>query len=90
VAEYQLGDHVGGTPLPTQVKVLSNTVMNSKRTVVLSRSFAGASSAQYTFDVDGDGSLLQFMNAVGSSGVYSFHKEMSSSSILLAKVGVVR
>eukprot|EP00040_Diaphanoeca_grandis_P022873 m.123597 g.123597 ORF g.123597 m.123597 type:complete len:807 (-) comp29000_c0_seq2:129-2549(-) len=88
VSEYKLGDHLGGTKLTTQVVVLSNTVANGLRTVVLTRGFVGASASQYTFVASGDGQLIPFMNAVGSSANYSFHKAMSSSSILLAKVGV--
>jgi len=88
VAEYQLGDHVGGTKLTTQVVVQSNTVSNGSRTVVLTRTFAGASPAHFTFNASGDDALLPFMNAIGSSPTYSFHKAMSSSEILLAAVGV--
>jgi len=57
---------------------------------VMTRAFKGASSAQYSFAVDanGDGSMIEFINAVGSTSAYSFHKDMSSSSITLAKVGV--
>ena len=58
------------------------------RTVVMTREFNGASAAQYTFSANGDGAAIKFMNAVGASSDYSFHKTMSSASILLAKVGV--
>jgi len=88
VSEYQLGQHVGGTKLATQVAVLSNTVTDGQRTVVLSRAFKGATKAQYTFAADGDADLVPFMNAVGSTSTYQFHKTMSSATILLAKVGV--
>lgn len=40
------GNHLGGTKLVNQVVVLANTVANDERTVVLSRKFAGATSAQ--------------------------------------------
>jgi hypothetical protein len=90
VSEYQLGAHVGGAKLATQVKVLSNTVSDRKRTVVLSRKFAGASAAHFSFNssIMNDGAVLQWMNAVGATAEYSFHKTMSSSSIVLAKMGV--
>lgn len=88
VTEYQLQEHVGGTRLPTQVKTVSNTVRDGVRTVVLARKFAGATPAHYTFKPTGNSDVVEFMNAVGSSATYSFHKEMSSSSVLLAKVGV--
>ena len=85
VSEYQLGQHVGGTKLARQVEVLSNTVASGLRTVVMTRTFAGATPAQYTFKVNNDGSqLIQFMNAVGSGPLYSFHKTMSSSTVLVA------
>ena len=70
VSEYQLGQHVGGTKLATQVAVLSNTVTDGQRTVVLSRAFKGATKAQYTFAADGDADLVPFMNAVGSTSTY--------------------
>jgi len=88
VSEYQLGDHVAGAKLKQQVAVLSNMVAGGKRTIVLTRKFAGASPAQFTFDLNGDGSVVQFMNAVGSSANFSFHKTMSSSTITLARLGV--
>jgi hypothetical protein len=50
--------------------VLSNTVADGERTVVLSREFAGASAAQHTFNATGDGSTLEFMDAVGSPGLF--------------------
>ena len=90
VEEYKLGEHVAGTKLATQVQVLSNSVANGKRTVVLSRAFKGASAAQYSFNASGNDHSIQFMNAVGSAGKAwpSFHKTMSSSSIVLAQLGV--
>lgn len=90
VSEWQLGDHVAGTKLTTQVVVLSNTVSATQRTVVLSRTFKGSTAAQYTFQASGSNSTITFMNAVGSAGTAwpSFHKHMSSSSITMAKLGV--
>jgi hypothetical protein len=88
VSEYQLGDHIGGTQLATQVHVVSNTVVSGARTVVLTRALAGASSAQFSFNTSSDGARIPWMNAVGSSANYSFHKRMSSSTVVLAKLRV--
>ena len=69
----------------------SNTVSDGERTVVLSRALAGATAAHYSFNLTAAGdSQLSFMNAVGGEGKAwpSFHKTMSSSTILLAKLGV--
>jgi len=90
VSEWQLGDHVAGNKLTTQVVVLSNTVSAGQRTVVLTRAFKGSTAAQFTFHASGSNSTVSFMNAVGSEGKAwpSFHKHMSSSSITMAKLGV--
>jgi len=88
VAEYQLGDHVGGVKLATQVKVLSNRVEGDRRTVVLTRAFAGATSAHFSFNTTSDGVPISWMNAVGSTATYSFHKLMSTSTLVLARLEV--
>eukprot|EP01047_Picozoa_sp_COSAG01_P051512 COSAG01_NODE_5324_length_4334_cov_5.824321_1_plen_552_part_00 len=90
ISEYRLGNHVAGQRLATQVVVVSNVAHDGQRTVVLSRGVRGATSAHYTFNASGDGSTLDFMDAVGAAGHSwpSFHKSMSSGTLLLAKLGV--
>ncbi len=70
VTEHKIGtcgteaDHCAGTPLAASVKLVSNTVENSVRTVVLSRAFAGASKDHYTFDPS-KVATLNYISAVG-------------------------
>jgi hypothetical protein len=94
IAEYRLGTHTAGKKLVTQVTVLSNivTTVNKTRTrtVILTRQFAGKTADHYTFPANLTklGGTVQWMNAVGSGPEYSFHKAMSSASLLLVKLGV--
>jgi len=48
--EVSLANHAAGTNLTQTVKVVSNTVANGKRTVVMTRAMTGASSQYYSFD----------------------------------------
>lgn len=54
VSERQLGtcgteaDHCAGTVIASSLKIVSNTLNNGVRTVVLTRPFAGATKAHYT------------------------------------------
>ena len=62
--------------------------MGGNRTVVLTRSFAGATAAHFSFNSTMDGVRLPWMNAVGYNGTFAFHKLMSSSTLVMARVGV--
>ena len=65
VSERQLGKHVAGQLLQPSVSVLSNTVSDGIRTVVLSRPLIGATAAHFTFSTT---SLkLNFISAIGVS-----------------------
>ena len=83
VTEHKIGtcgteaDHCAGTPLATSVKVVSNTVENSVRTVVLSRAFAGASKDHYTFDPS-KVATLNYISAVGGSQAFEYHVNKDS------------
>eukprot|EP00966_Prymnesium_polylepis_P143649 3316056-Prymnesium_polylepis.1 len=59
--------------LATSVQLLSNGVANGRRTVVLTRTFAGASPKHYTFDPAKDASL-KFVTASGTSPTFGYHK----------------
>ncbi len=78
VAEQKIGtcgdeaEHCAGTPLASTVKVLSNSVVNGKRTVVMTRGMAGATKDHYTFS-PAEQSTIQLLTAVGSSFVFGYH-----------------
>lgn len=85
IMERRLGDHDAGRQLATTVNVVSNTVTSGLRTVVLTRSMAGASSDYYTFDV-ATGTNINFINAYGSTPDFSYHKERTATSLSLLAV----
>ena len=82
VTERKLVDQKAGTLLKTSVKVVSNTVADGVRTVVVTRPLKGATAEYYSFDVDGP-SHMPFIDAVGSGPVFSYHKAKAPSSLLL-------
>jgi len=85
VTERKLGDHSPGFQLtPTQVKVLSQTVSNGRRTVILTRSLKGATVNHYSFSTTT--STFPFINAIGYGPDFSFHQYKTSASITLAIV----
>eukprot|EP00462_Mataza_sp_D1_P020249 CAMPEP_0175139606 /NCGR_PEP_ID=MMETSP0087-20121206/11003_1 /TAXON_ID=136419 /ORGANISM="Unknown Unknown, Strain D1" /LENGTH=748 /DNA_ID=CAMNT_0016422649 /DNA_START=31 /DNA_END=2277 /DNA_ORIENTATION=- len=82
VSERKLANHDAGTALPASVKVVSNHVDAKLRTVVLTRPFAGKSSDYYTFDPEKD-SVLHFINAVGSTADFQYHKDRTAAQLLI-------
>jgi hypothetical protein len=85
VTERKLVDQKAGSLLTTTVKVLSNTVTDGLRTVVMSRPMKGAGAEYYSFDYTGP-STVPFINAVGSTPTFSYHKAKSPASITLLPV----
>mmetsp|Transcript_75614 Transcript_75614/g.105008 ORF Transcript_75614/g.105008 Transcript_75614/m.105008 type:complete len:440 (-) Transcript_75614:72-1391(-) len=79
VMERKLGNHEAGTELPLTVNVTSNTVIDGTRTVVMTRTIAGASTDDFFFDPNAN--QLTFINAVGS-GPYLMEHKMKSSGVL--------
>lgn len=82
VSERKLVDQKPGTLLTPSVKVVSNTVSGSIRTVLLTRPLKGATPDYYTFVVNGS-SELPFINAIGSGPAFSYHKAKLPASLLL-------
>ena len=81
VTERKLGDHSPGTELSTSVKIVSNTVVDNIRTVIVSRPVKGASKDHYSFQtIPGDLSLI---SAIGNSAQLSYHKSKTGSKITL-------
>jgi len=71
--------------LTPQVKLVSQSVSNGKRTVVLTRALKGVNSDHYTFSVST--SSFPFINAIGYGPDFSYHQNKTSSSISLSIVG---
>lgn len=72
VTERTLANHAAGSQIPTSVAILSNTVIKGKRTVVMTRTIKGATSAHYTFDAMK--LKLDLINAIGSGPDFAYHK----------------
>eukprot|EP00730_Choanoeca_flexa_P014858 TRINITY_DN6649_c0_g2_i2.p1 TRINITY_DN6649_c0_g2~~TRINITY_DN6649_c0_g2_i2.p1 ORF type:complete len:719 (+),score=185.41 TRINITY_DN6649_c0_g2_i2:78-2234(+) len=85
VMERRLGDHDPGRVLSPSVTVVSNTVENNLRTVVLTRSMKGQSSDYYTFDI-ATGTNINFINAYGDTPDFQYHKERTATSLSLLAV----
>ena len=81
VYEKKLANHAPGTDLTSTIRVLSNTVQDSTRIVVMQRSVKGLSSNHYSFPTKpGDVNLI---GAIGQSPDYSYHKSHSGGKITL-------
>lgn len=89
VVERKLGSHDGkqpaGTVLRSSVTVVSNTVTNGLRTVVLTRPLQGLTSEHYSFHPQN--LEIDFINAVGSSPTFAFHKSSTAAALALWPTG---
>jgi hypothetical protein len=83
VSERKLADHDAGDPLPATVKVVSSSVSSSGvRTVVLTRSLAGATADYYSFSLE-HSATIPFINAVGATPTFSQHKQRNTATLRL-------
>jgi len=79
VSERKLSDHGPGHQLMTSVKVLSNTVQDGVRGVLLSRSVKGVSKDHYSFQtIPGD---LPIISAIGDGKQLAFHKSRNGGTL---------
>jgi hypothetical protein len=81
VTERVLGDHAAGIVLNTSVTVVTNTVSNGLRTVVMTRALKGLTPQHHDFDPQK--LSLDFINAIGASSAFSYHKDKTVSTISL-------
>jgi hypothetical protein len=81
VQERKLADHDPGVAIPTSVKILSNTVTNGNRTVVLQRPLVGLTLDHYTFS--SSIGTINFINALGDTVDLTQHKYRGASKIEL-------
>jgi hypothetical protein len=80
VQEYRLTDQgTANRKVAKSVTVVSSTVTNGTRTVVLSRPLQGASADHFTFSIGQ--AVLPFINAIGSGPQLAFHANKQPSSI---------
>jgi len=80
VSERKIGDHVPGTLLsPTQVTVVSSTVSNGMRSVVLSRAFEGITQDHFTFGPTK--TSIPFINAIGRTPNFAHHQSKGSGTL---------
>jgi hypothetical protein len=63
VMERDLGNHEPGTLLAPSVKIVSSSVKDGARTIVMTRSIAGTAADDMKFDVSANS--MPFINAVG-------------------------
>jgi len=81
VSERRLADHAPGTALAPSVTVVSSTVADGVRTVVLSRPIRGATAQHFTLPTSpGELSLI---TALGNTPDLAFHKIATSATIVL-------
>ena len=85
VTEHRLGNHEAGEQIATSVKVVSSTVADGRRTVVLTRPLAGASPQHLTFDATAPG--VPFIAAVGTGPQLAYHQSRAGGSVMLVDVG---
>ena len=81
VTERVLADHAAGIVLNTSVKVVSNTISDGKRTVVMTRPLKGLTARHHDFEVQQ--LSLNFISAVGSSSSFGYHKAKTVSAVAL-------
>jgi hypothetical protein len=81
VQERKLAYHDPGKEVLTSVKVVSNTVKDGLRTVVLQRPLIGPTQDHYNFSTSF--ATIPFINALGDTVELEQHKFRGASSILL-------
>lgn len=83
VSERKLANHQAGTLLPAGgLHVLSSAVVDSVRTVIVTRPMHGAA---YSFAAGTTPTAV--ITAVGASGTFGYHKHRAASTLSFAKAG---
>ena len=81
VSERKLADQSPGQQLADSVTVVSNTVAEGRRTVVVTRALKGKTGEYFTFDQHV--STIPMINAVGSGPKLAFHKTKDPVTLTL-------
>ena len=79
IYEVKLGNHNPGVRLNNSLKILSNVINGSKRTVSISRNLKGLNDNYYSFDTDV--STLNLINAIGNQAKFSYHHLRSANTL---------
>eukprot|EP00040_Diaphanoeca_grandis_P032470 m.196795 g.196795 ORF g.196795 m.196795 type:complete len:870 (+) comp32636_c0_seq1:40-2649(+) len=86
VVERKLIEHGPGSVLAASLTVVSNTVSQGVRTVVMTRAVEGATSDHYTFPkVAGD---INMITAVGSTPALAYHAKRTGAKMTLIPTNV--
>ena len=85
VTERKLADQSPGELLPSTVTVVSNTVADGERTVVMTRALKGKTADYFTFDAQV--STIPMINAIGGTPKLAFHKNKDPVTLSLLPVG---
>jgi hypothetical protein len=85
VFEQKLVNQGAGSKIATSVTVVSNTVVNKLRTVVLRRGLVGLTKDHYSFDPSQG--TLNFINAYGKTGIFAYHQSRAASQMHLQVEG---
>ena len=82
VSEHVLGNHMAGTKLQnTSVTIVSNTVVEDVRTVVMTRALKGITTQHHTFDPNK--LLTNIISAYGTTTSLSYHKSKETAALHL-------
>jgi len=77
-------DHCPGTVLSPSITLVSNSVTNGVRTVVVTRALHGATKDHYTFQPDSIASI-NYISAVGHSDDFTYHTAHEALTLSFAK-----
>eukprot|EP01052_Picozoa_sp_SAG31_P011433 SAG31_NODE_646_length_13223_cov_14.088845_4_plen_602_part_00 len=86
VFEQKLGDQQAGSLLPFSLTVVSNTVSDGKRIVVVTRPLKGKTAGHFTFNPVAQNSI-NYINAVGKGPDFAYHQARAASMVDLHLVG---
>ena len=81
VTEHVLADHAAGITLNTSVQIISTSVSDGKRRVVMHRALKGQTPRHHDFDPQQ--LSLDFIGAVGSSPTLNFHRATAVGTVAL-------
>jgi len=81
VSERKLANHGPGTQLDTSVTIVSNSVHDNIRTLVLHRNVNGSTAAHYDFPTKARD--LNLISAVGDGPELSYHKSRAGGKVTL-------
>ena len=84
VFEQKLADQQAGKGISMSCKIVSNTVANGLRTVVLTRPLKGVTADHFTFSVTAPS--VKYINAIGRGPAFAYHKSRAASAVSLTTV----